>query len=497
MKSRILWLTLGGLGLLFILSSLIITFAEFQGFKHLPVQFPADSQIADVPVGGLNPSEATERLTSSYNTPLRLEIEGATLLANPDELGLVLDAPHLVEQAVSEIDQVSFWAYLWKGHHPQPVVAPLDAEVDKAQVLDYLNREIIPRYTQAGSPITPILGTTNFQVFQGGTGLDIDSAVEDIQAALLSPTVNTVSLKMNDVLESQVDIGMLEAFLKFIIQEAGFDELVEVYLESMQNGEILHFAVDGYAPVAPDIAFTAASAVKIPIMVSVLRRTPEPTPEKVAELMRQMIVLSENPPADTLMSAYLDPVRGPLIVSEDLAELGLGNTFLAGFFAPGSPVLQLFETPANTRRDIFLNPDIYNQTVPAETGRLLSAIYSCAKAERGLLVETFPGEITRDECQLMLDILAANRLGILIEAGLPPEASVAHKHGWVVALDGLIHSMSDSGVVFTSAGDYVLTIFIYDPERLDFDQGNRLIARLSQTVYNFFNLDNQAYWWID
>ena len=60
MKSRILWLTLGGLGLLFILSSLIITFAEFQGFKHLPVQFPADSQIAGVPVGGLSPSEAME-----------------------------------------------------------------------------------------------------------------------------------------------------------------------------------------------------------------------------------------------------------------------------------------------------------------------------------------------------------------------------------------------------------------------------------------------------
>jgi hypothetical protein len=57
--------------------------------------------------------------------------------------------------------------------------------------------------------------------------------------------------------------------------------------------------------------------------------------------------------------------------------------------------------------------------------------------------------------------------------------------------------MSDVAIVFTPGGDYVLTVFIYDPERLDFDQGNRLIARLSQTVYNFFNIENQAYWWFD
>jgi hypothetical protein len=57
--------------------------------------------------------------------------------------------------------------------------------------------------------------------------------------------------------------------------------------------------------------------------------------------------------------------------------------------------------------------------------------------------------------------------------------------------------MSDAAIVFTPGGDYVLNVFIYDIDRLDFDQGNRLIARLSQTVYNFYNVDNQAYWWFD
>jgi beta-lactamase class A len=232
-------------------------------------------------------------------------------------------------------------------------------------------------------------------------------------------------------------------------------------------------------------------------MISVLRRTDEPTPETVVTLLGRMIAFSENPPADTLMSNYIDEVRGPLLVTEDMAALGLENTFLAGYFYLGAPLLQRFDTPANTRMDVFLDPDIYNQTVPSEVGRLLAAIYTCAQDGSGLLTETFPGEITQSECQLMVDTLASNRIGLLIEAGLPPGATVAHKHGWVQELDGQFRSMSDVAIVFTPGGDYVLNIFIYDALRLDFDQGNRLIARLSQTVYNFFNLEDQAYWWFD
>lgn len=497
LKSKLLWLILGGLGVLFILSSLIITGVEYQRYKGLPLQFPQGSMIAGVPVGSLDRSGALARLTDFYNVPLQLEIEDAVIHANPAELGLQVDLNSLVDQAVGEIINISFWDYLWGNHTPQTVIIPLEADVDEDQLLTYLSREIVPRYTQPGSPITPIPGTTNFQTQETGLQLDVESAVNDVRAALLSPTSSQVTLKLIQSSDSDVEIEILESFLMYIIQEAGFDELVEIFVEAMGTGQKMHFAVNNNELIPPDIAFTAASTIKIPIMISVLRRTSEPTPDAVAALLEDMIILSQNPPADTLMSSYIDPVRGPLMVSEDLAALGLDNTFLAGFFAPGSPVLQIFETPANTRQDIFLDPDIYNQTVPAETGQLLSAIYTCARDGSGLLTDTFPGEITQSECQLMVDKLSANRIGLLIEASLPPGATVAHKHGWVVELDGLIHAMSDSGVVFTPEQDYVMTVFLYDPDRLDFDEGNRLVARLSQTVYNFFNLENQAYWWFD
>lgn len=497
MKSKFLWWILGGLGVVFLLSSLVITLVEFSRYREQPILFPPGSTIASLPVGGLDEEAAAQRIADYFQLPLTLEIDNATLQADPTDLGLVISPASLAAESITQIEALSFWQYLWGKYQPQPVTVPLNASVDEDQLLDYLNLEIIPRYSQPGSPIIPIPGTTNFVNGQTGEKIDLERAVEDISQALLDPTIHTVILNTGSGSSSTANMEMLAAFLQHQINWMKFDELVEIYAESMDTGESLHFAVQDGAPVPPDIAFTAGSTIKIPIMISVLRRTAEPTPEAVSTLLERMIIYSENPPADTLMSTYIDEVRGPLIVSEDLAQLGMENTFLAGYFYLGAPVLQVFTTPANSRTDIFLDPDIYNQSVPAEAGQLLTAIYHCANDGSGLLVETFPGEISPAECQLMIDILSANRIGLLIEAGLPPEATAAHKHGWVQELDGLLHSMSDVAIILSPGGDYVLTVFIYDPDRLDFDEGNRLIARLSQTVYNFFNIENQAHWWFD
>jgi len=497
MKSKVLWWVLGGMGLMFILSSLVITLIEYDHFKNTPITFPSGSTIAGIPVDGLNESEAVSRIAESYNLPLTLKINGSSIQVEPKELGFSMDVSNLVSEGYEQITTGRFWEFLWGNTQSQPAAISLTTAVDEEQLLAYLTQEVIPRYTQPGSPITPISGTTNFVVPRVGEQLNIEKAIADINTALLSPTDRQVTLNIERNEGSTASLQMLQSFLIHNIKESSFDNLVEVYLESMETGQVLHFAVQNYSMVEPDVAFTAASTIKIPIMISVLRRTTEPISENIITLLEEMIVFSQNPPADTLMSTYLDELRGPLIVSEDLEAMGLENTFLAGYFYLGAPVLQIFDTPANTRRDIFLDPDIYNQTIPAEAGQLLSGIYQCADDGSGLLTETFPGEITQEECQLMIDTLAINKIGLLIEAGLPAEASIAHKHGWVQELDGLLHAMSDVAIVSTPGEDYVLTIFIHDPVQLNYEQGNRLFARLSQTVYNFFNINDQAYWWFD
>jgi beta-lactamase class A len=497
MKSNFMKWVLGSIAVFFLLSSLIIALIEYNRFSNEPFIFPAGSTIGDIPVGGLDQVAAQDRLGATFSIPLVIVVNEATLQVRPEDLGFSIAAADLVNQAVDQRPNSGFWAHLWNKQTQDAVKIPLQAVVNEAQILDYLKNEIAPRYAQSNTGSSPIPCTTNFTTDGGNKTLDLDRSVEDIAAALVSPSIHQVTLTTIPNESSDPDFLTLAAFLQQNINCVDFDELVEVYVHSFKTEETLHFALMDGNPVEPDVAFTAASTIKIPIMVSILRRTNEPTPEAVVDLLERMIVYSENPPADTLMATYLDQDRGPLIVSEDLSALGMENSFLAGYFALGSPVLQLYTTPANTRTDIYLDPDVYNQTVPSEIGQLLTAIYTCAADGSGLLTETFPGEITPSECQLMMDILSANKIGMLIEGGLGPDALAAHKHGWVQELDGLLHSMSDVAIVFSPGGDYVLCIFVYDPERLDFDQGNRLITRLSQTVYNFFNIENQQYWWFD
>lgn len=497
MKSKILWWVIGGLGVFFILSSLVIAFVEYQHYIQQPAAFPAGSTIAGVPVGGLDQAAAETRISDIYSLPLVLIVNSSTTHIDPGSLGFAMDVERLVGQAVESLEQGGFWDYLWGRVVQQPIDVPLAAEVYEDQLLTFLTMEIAPRYAQPGRSPAPIPFTTNFLSGSSGQVLDVEGAAADIKSALLSPAVHEVRLDIISDPEPGITPPTLEAFLRHNVNWSGFEGLVEIYLESMETGDVLHFAVQDGRSVEPDVAFTAASTIKIPIMISVLNRLSEPTPEYAVALLEQMIVFSENAPADTLMQTYLDETRGPLIVSEDMAALGFENTFLGGYLYLGARLLQVFETPANTRTDINLDPDIYSQTVSSEAGQLLSGIYTCAVEGSGLLVDAFQDGITQSECQLMVDILAKNKIGLLIEAGVPPEAVVAHKHGWATALDGLLHSMSDVAILYTPGGDYVLNIFINDAVRLDFEEGNRLLARLSQTVYNSFNIENQAYWWFD
>ena len=66
-----------GLGLFFISLSLlffaaVLTFVSFQQYKTIRPGIPAGSQIADIPIGGLMPEEAVERVKAVYDLPVVL-----------------------------------------------------------------------------------------------------------------------------------------------------------------------------------------------------------------------------------------------------------------------------------------------------------------------------------------------------------------------------------------------------------------------------------------
>jgi beta-lactamase class A len=487
-NSFLRWFSLG-----MIFAGVMLTVIQLVTYSRIRNNFPAGMIIGGVPVGSLNPQKAAERLTQAYGIPIELHYRDAVFQVKPALIGFELDMAAMLAaadmQRVNQPFWSAFWDHLW-GRLPSSGEVPLIASVSEERLQAYIQNEIAARYDQPPTQAMPVAGSVNFTPGEPGTTLDINRTVILVKDALRSPKTRTVNLTFSPSQPSRPSLKNLEILIKQIIDLAGFEGIAEIYLLDLQTGEDLQFAYRQGEDLIPDISFTAASTIKIPIMVSIFRRVNEPAPENVINQIELMVERSENAPADRLMEEVIDPTLGPLFVTEDVQALGLKNTFLAGHFYPGAPLLRRFDTPANTRTDVFTGPDVYNQTTSSDIGQLLEDIYQCSETGGSALSAVFPGEISQNECRQMIEYLSLNRIGVLIQAGLPDGTRAAHKHGWINETDGVIHTIGDVGIIYTPGGNYVLAIYIYHPNQLVWDTANLLIAQLSTAIYNYFNLGN-------
>ncbi|MEA3351898.1 MAG: serine hydrolase [Chloroflexota bacterium] len=492
MRNRGSFSALRWISIFLILFAVVLITIQVATFSRIRATFPSGMKIANVPVGGLDHHEAAQRILEAYTIPVELHYTNNNIQLNPSVVGFELDMESMLAAADLERTRVPFWAgfwnYLW-GRSSNPSDIPLRASYSEARLQTYLKNEIASRYDQPSTPSIPQAGTVNFQAGTLGTELDITRAILPIENALRDTGQRVVSLPLRQTLPPRPSWENLDILLKQTIELSEFDGLVGLYLLNLQNGNEIHFAnqQDIEYSLHPDIAFTAASIIKIPILVSTYRRIDDTPSPETTNLIEKMIIESGNEAADWLMQRVIHEYRSPLIISADMQELGLENTFLAGHFYLGAPVLKAFETPANMREDINTNPDIYNQTTPSDMGMLLEDIYLCAQIGGGTLPAVFAGEINQEECKTIINYLTKNKMPSLLEAGIPEGTQIAHKHGWVTN-DGIINFIGDAGIIYTPGGDYVLTIFLYHPQQLLWDPSAGLVSDLSLAVYNFFNL---------
>ncbi len=479
--------------LFLLLVGMVLLVTEISRYSRFRRSLPPNTVIGGVPVGGLTPEEAVQRLLEVYNRPVELRYGEARIWLDPATIGFTLDTKAMLAAVARVQERRSFWSGFWDflwGRRPEGVSVPLVAEYSKTRLREYLEREIVARYDRPPRPPQPIVGTTRMQPGEPGTALQIEEAISRIERALFSPSRRVVILPVRQIEPQGPPFANLQVLLEQTVQLADFEGVVGVYFMDLDTGREIHFAYQGQDPVPlpPDIAFTGASIIKIPIMVSVMKRIDlERADPEVLRQMENMIAESGNEAADWLMENVLDPNLGPLLVTEDMRLLGLENTFLAGFFRPGAPLLKRYETPASQRTDVFTDPDPYNQTTPSDMGALLADLYQCANHGGGALQAAFPNEITREECRYMLDLLSTNRIAVLFEAGIPDGTRIDHKHGWVTNFQGYITTMGDAGIIYTPKGDFVLVAFIWHPVQVIWDQGAALLADLAEAVYNFYN----------
>lgn len=475
-----------------ILIALVLTTVELVNYSRSRNTFPPGTTIAGVPVGGLDQQAAADRVSTAYALPIELHYKQAVIQVPPETVGFSLDLQGMMALADQMRTSQPFWTGFWDALWQRPSGAfnvPLRATVSEEQLRAYLQNQVAARYDSPPIPAEPLAGQASFSAGEPGSTLNIDQAVPLIRQALFSPTDRVVNLPLDQVKAPRPSLQNLQILLEQIMSGAGFDGTAEIYMLDLQSYQELNFAVQQGKEIKPGIAFSAESTIKIPIMISAFRALAEPTPSDALQLLEGMITLSQNEPADGLMHKYLDQNRGPLVVTADMRSLGLQNTFLAGFFAPGSPLLAQFNTPANSRTDVDTAPDPYNQTTPSELGMLLEDIYQCQESGGGTFAAVFPGQISQNECRLMVSYLTSNHIGVLLEAGLPEGTHIAHKHGWATdPVDGYIHTIGDAGIIFSPSGNYILSVFLYHPVQLVWPTASKLVADISTAVYRYFNL---------
>ena len=495
MRNRRPFSVLSWVSLFFVLSAVILVTTQLVRFSRLWANFPQGLTIAGIPVGGLNRQQAAQRLLEAYSLPIELHYNEAVIQVSPSVFGYELDMETMLAAADQERIRQPFWGAFWNflwGRTPPPVNIPLRVTSSDERIRTFLVQEVAARYDQPPLPATPIAGTISFKPGTQGIALDVERSIQLINNALRSPSQRVVNLTLQRTSPSRPAFQNLEVLLKQTISLSNFDGVIGLYMADMQSGQEISFISRQGEEIKtpPDLAFTASSTIKIPIMISVFRRLGDKPKAETLKNLDDMIGKSINPAADWLMKNVIDYAKGPLIVSDDMQSLGLLNTFLAGYFFQDAPILKVYKTPSNQRTDITTEPDPYSQTTPSEIGMLLGDIYQCSQGG-GTLIALLPGEITQSKCQTMINYLIKDRIALLIQAGVPDGTKVAHKHGWVTDIYGVIHDMSDTAIIYTPGGDYVLAVFLYHPTQLVFDPSNKLVADLSRAIYNYYNLPSQ------
>ena len=477
-----------------IILAIILLTIQLIIFSRSRITYPPSLEIGGIPVGGLTREAAAERILEVYNIPVELHYQGAVIHLDPAVIGFELNLESML--ATADFSRIGgefwsqFWAYLW-GNEINYTNVPLDATYSEALLRNYLSDEIAVRYDQPAVAAKPQVGSVTFQEGRAGITIDVDRAVPQIERALFSPSDRIVDLSFQESEPGRPAFDNLEILLKQILDVAEYDGIAGLYLLDMQTSQEIHFIYSQKTdyPTEPDLAFTASSVIKIPIMVSAYKQISEPYPEEALHLLSGMIEESGNDPADWLMEQYINTASGPLVVTQDMRNLGLENTFLAGYFYVGAGLLAYYDTPANSRTDLNTDPDPYNQTTVSDMGMLLADLYQCAENGGGTLLAVYPDDFTPSECQDMIDLLTRNNTPFLIEAGAPDDTIIAHKHGWVSDVNtGTITTIGDAGIVYTPSGDYVLVIYFNHPTQLVWDPISKLIGDLAEAIYNYYNI---------
>ncbi len=473
-----------------VLMAVVLFVIELIGFSQAGDRLPVDLAVAGVPVGGLTRGEAVAQWESAYAQPVILYYNDSPIVLEPTSVGFRTSRETMLAQALSASDReggfwLRFFNHLTLQDFQNSINVPLSAEY-QGNLLDQFLADIAVRYDRPPGEATYDL--QSLQVFSGAGGyeLDIPLAREMVDTALRSPDNRTVVLPVRSSESLSPGLASLQNLIVEYLDSVGFaydggSTIASVYIMDLQTGE--EIALLG------DVPFSAASTMKVAILIDYYRYLSFAPSQDEAWLMANSLLCSNNSSSNLLMqiSGGNDIFAGIANVTNTAQYVGARNTFITAPFVLGTADQQLGSIappPTTPNPNYRTRSDPYNQTTAEDLGSLFTMIYDCAYFGSGLMAAYPNGEFTQNECRQMLELMSANDLLRLLQGGIPAGTRIAHKNGWTFT-----DMHGDAGIVFSPNGrHYVIAVMLWeDTDFLNFERAWPIIEELSRATWNYFN----------
>jgi beta-lactamase class A len=473
----------------FLLAALLIFVAELIGFSQERDRLQADITVASIPVGNLSTTEAQARWEEVYAQPVELSYAGNPIILESGSIGFRTNSEVMLAEAIARSSEESgfwlaFWNYLWR-RPVEAVNVALAAEYQQSLLRAFL-QDVARRYDRPAGLPEANLDTLTFEGAEPGYTLDVDAAIELVDRALRDPYNRFVDLPVESSAALEGGLGALRDMIVAYLDSQGFiydgqTTVASIYIMDLATGEEIN--LNG------DVAFSAASTVKLPLLVAYFGYQSFAPPQEDAWLLANSLLCSNNSSSNLLMQimggAGTDIFPGLQYVTDAAQAAGARNTYITAPLVLGVEGQEFGSNPiprTNTNPNFNTDPDLYNQTTAEDMGTLLMMIYDCAKYGSGLAAITSEGQYTANECQQMLELLSGNDLQRLLQGGIPAGTRIAHKNGWLNSMH------ADAGVVFPPNGrDYVIAVYMWQQgDFFNYQIAWPLIEEVSRAAWNYF-----------
>lgn len=459
---------------------LLVKLYQYAGFRQY---YPTGLIVAGVDVGGLTRDQASELLNNRYiEAPITIYHGQEKFDVSPAQANFTLDREKMLSDADFQRVQQDFWAGFWGFMWGRPIeVAPVPlAATHDREALRELLQEIANLNDKPAQPPQPVPSTLSFQFGEAGTRTNIQASFADVEAAMYRPVDREAHLIVEPQTPERPEINLLTRLLVNRLQD--YDQQTggasSVFILELETGQEIS--------INADVAMSGMDLLKVPIVLELYRvLDSRPTLSQQKLISDTLVVQPDHLSANAILNVIAgqdDPELGAALVTESMQRLGLVNTFMATPYDDEGGIA--LETPANSVEEPTTLPTPQMQTTAEDMGTLLSMLYYCARGAGGAILAAYEGAVTQSECAEILNVMQQNKIGSLIEEGVPPVTAVAHRHGWISNTHG------DAGIIFSPGSDYVLVIFLYKPNWLEWEISSPLLADISRLVYNYYNFDH-------